>query len=473
MTRSMATEAAAAAGLTGATETSAALTTTRMTRRRLATQVAAGGTATAAMVLAGCTVGGAPASTAPSGALSGTFAFSVQNFQPTINIVERGITAFQQKYPGTKISYTPVAFGDMAAKTAAEVAGGSGHDGFHTYTGFWRGKDAASVMAPLTPTLFKKPELDQIFFSNVLVNAVWSKRPEVYIMPFACGVNGSMLIWNTNLAGASGVDPKGFTSLDQITQGAVKLTRKEGVDFKQAGMLVSSQTNLLMRWIIDQGGKFYDEQTNKWTWQTAEAERALQFISDVYDKHSVAWKVAPPDVKDALGEQRAAMMINGAFSISGYATSHPDTYLRLMDQPMPPFVAGKTPSYYEHEYSGYAISALLKPDDMKAKIGAAFYKEMLSPDGLIQRANEYSGAILAKGVYADPRFKDTKFGAIRAKLPDQVISKLKFMTMAVRPEEGQDFINKVINSQTSVKSALAEMQQQFQNKEDEARRNMR
>ena len=106
---------------------------------------------------------------------------------------------------------------------------------------------------------------------------------------------------------------------------------------------------------------------------------ALQWLSDVYDKHAVAWKQAPQP-GDALGEQRAAMVIQGAFAISGYLTSHKDTFPKLVDKPMPAIVPGKTPSYYEHEYSGYALSALLKPDDMKARIGAAFYKEMLTPD---------------------------------------------------------------------------------------------
>jgi ABC-type glycerol-3-phosphate transport system substrate-binding protein len=409
---------------------------------------------------------------ARSAELSGPFAFSVQNFQPTINIIERAIPTFQQKHPGVKITYTPLAFSDMAAKAAAEVAAGSGHDGFHTYTGFWRGTDAANVMLPLTPVLFKKPELEQMFFPNVL-GAVWSRKPETYIMPFAVGVNGSMLLWNSDLAARSGVDPRAFTSFDQITQGALKLTRKAGPDWQQAGLLPGSTTNLVMRWIIDQGGRFYDEKTFKWTWQTAEAERAVQTLLDFYDKHGVAWKQAPPEVKDALGEQRAAMIIAGAFSLSGYLTSHKDVYPKLVDQPLPAYVPGKAPNYYEHEYSGYALSALLKPDDPRARVGAAFYKEMLSPDSLIARANEYSGAILAKAVYADPRFKDTTFGPVRAKLPEQVISRMQFMTMAVRPEEAGQFLTKAVAGETSLKSALSEMQQFFQNREDEARQNMR
>ena len=450
-----------------------ALAGKRFTRRSVTTRLAAGAATLGMPAVLAASGAEAPTTTTPSGDLSGTFTFSVQNFQPTINIIDRAIPAFQKKFPNAKITYTPIAFGDMIAKTTAEIAAGSGNDGFHTYTGFWRGKDASSIMLPLTPQLFKKADLDQLFFANVLTNAVWSKKNEVFIMPFASSSNGSMLLWNDEMAKGSGVDPRTINSLDQMVQAGQKLTRKEGANISVAGLLPNSHTNLLMRWIIDQGGKFYDEQTNKWTWTTTEAERALQYIADFYDKYGVAWKTPPAEVKDALGEQRAAMIINGAFSLSGYLTSHPDTYKKLVDMPMPAFTPGKTPSYYEHEYSGYAISTLVKPDDVKAKIGAAFYKELLSVDALIGRANEYSGAILAKAVYTDPRFKDTTFGAVRAKLPEQIITKLKFMTMATRPEEGQEFITNVIQGKTSVKQALIEMQQQFQNKEDDAHRNMK
>jgi ABC-type glycerol-3-phosphate transport system substrate-binding protein len=437
-----------------------------VTRRGVMAGLAAG--AATGAILAGCAPSN-EAGRARSGELSGAFSFSVQNFQPTINIIEKAIPAFQQKYPGTKISYTPVPFGEMAQKVRAEIAAGSGHDGFHTYTGFWRGTDAANFMLPLTPVLFKRAELEQLFFPN-LFNAVWSRKPEVYIMPFAVGVNGSMLLYNVNILAGANIDPTRFTTLDAILDAARRLVIRDGPNITRAGLLAASQTNLVMRWIIDQGGRFYDEKTYKWSWQTVEAERALQWLVDLYDKHAVAWKQAPPDVKDGLGEQRAAMKIDGAFSLSGYAVSYPDT--RLADTAMPAFVAGKTPNYYEHEYSGYALSALLKPDDVRARIGAAFYRELLSPDWLIIRANEYSGAILAKAVYSDPRFKDTRFGAVRAKLPEQVISRMIFMTMAVRPETFQPYIDKVIRGEASIKSALAEAQQQFQAQEDEARRNM-
>jgi ABC-type glycerol-3-phosphate transport system substrate-binding protein len=232
-----------------------------MTRRR-ALGGLAGATVPASALLLGACAQGAPsagsAASGRSGDLTGTFTFSVQNFQPTINIIERAIPVFQQQHPGVSIKYTPVAFGEMATKVAQEIAAGSGHDGFHTYTGFWRGTDAANAMLPLTPVLFKKAELEQMFFPNVL-GAVWSKRAETYIMPFAVGVNGSMLLWNNELTQRDGVDPKTFTTLDQIAQGAVKLTRKAGPDWPQAGRRAHTTANQIMRRIIAQGGALDDE----------------------------------------------------------------------------------------------------------------------------------------------------------------------------------------------------------------------
>src|SRR5687768_7776590 len=84
------------------------------------------------VALAACGVGGGdgtPKETRPSG-LNGTFDFTVQSFQPTVNIIERAIPAFQEKNPGAKITFSQVAFSEMAAKTRTAVAAGAGPDGF-------------------------------------------------------------------------------------------------------------------------------------------------------------------------------------------------------------------------------------------------------------------------------------------------------------------------------------------------------
>jgi ABC-type glycerol-3-phosphate transport system substrate-binding protein len=218
---------------------------------------------------------------------------------------------------------------------------------------------------------------------------------------------------------------------------------------------------------VDQGGKFYDEKTNKWSWQTTEAERAFQWILDLYDKYNVAWRKQPDGIKDAMGEARSAMIIHGAYALSNYAKQYPD--VPLQDQPMPGFVPGKTPNYYEHEIAGYALSALLKPDDAKAKIGATFIKDLLSPEGARALANEYSGAILNYDVYTHPDFRKTKFAELRTDFVEKVIKRMFLPAPAASPGVGAQW-TKVLNGQLGIPAMLAELQQIHQTAEDEALR---
>lgn len=422
----------------------------------------------AAAVATGCNHTRAPVS-ARTGEFAGTFDFMVQNFQPTINVLERVIAKLHQQHPGLKITYAPTPFGEMATKHRTSVAAGSGPDGFHTYSSFWRGTDAATVMLALTPILFKRSELEQLFFSNVL-DSVWSRRREIYMLPFSDGVGAGMVVYNEPLLAAAGVDPRTFTTLDAVIAAARKLVVRESGTVTRAGWLPGAASSVVPRWILDQGGKFYDEQAFRWTWQTVEAERALQWILDLYNKHAVAWRQPPPGVRDALGEGHAAMHNTGAFAISQYRTSHPDT--KLADVPMPGFVTGKPPNYFTGGVSGWSLSPLLKADDAKARIGALLYRELATPDALVDRANEYSGALMARGVYTDPRFKQTRFAASRARFPEQVISKIKLMTMAADPGAVDGFVAKVVAGQLSIKASLAKMQQQFTAQEEERRRTM-
>ena len=136
-----------------------------------------------------------------------------------------------------------------------------------------------------------------------------------------------------------------------------------------------------MRWIIDQGGKFYDEKTFKWTWQTAEAERAFQWILDLYDKHGVAWQQARRTAsKTPWARQRAAMIIHGAYALSGYVKPLPRRTPSWSTSPCRLRPRQGAQLLRARVSAGYALSALLKPDDTKARIGAAFYSDLLSPD---------------------------------------------------------------------------------------------
>src|SRR5690242_20610671 len=137
----------------------------RHTRRRVLTYAAVA--APAAALGSACAVGGTPPPQRPA-ELSGTFDFFVQNFAPTVAIHERSIEDFKQVAPNAKLNLSSVAFGDMAAKATAVAAAGSGADGIHTYSDFWRGVDASSVMLPLTPLLMSRKDAEKIAVPTML-----------------------------------------------------------------------------------------------------------------------------------------------------------------------------------------------------------------------------------------------------------------------------------------------------------------
>jgi len=415
---------------------------------------------------AACSAGGNAPPRNPS-ELTGTFDFFVQNFAPTVAIHERSVEDFKQVAPQAKLTLSSVGFGDMAAKATAVAAAGSGADGIHTYSDFWRGVDASTVMLPLTPQLLSRKEAEKIAVPTML-DSVWSKKKEVYLIPQAVGVNGSHYQYNAQQLEAGGIDPKRLTTMDSIIEASVKLSRRAGVDVTHAGLLPTEGTTAVYSWIVDQGGKFYDEKTNKWSWQTGEAERAFRALLDLYDRHRVAWRTAPPGTTSAMGQGLASAQMVGPYSISGLWVSNPD--VKILDQPMPGFVNGKAPNYYLVGFSGMALSSALKPDSPSAKIGAAYYKFVYSAEQRIKtQANEYSGAILNYDVYSHPDFKKTKFAELRTDFPEKVIKRMFLPAPAASPGVAAQW-TKVLNGELGIPAMLAELQQVHQSAEDEALR---
>ena len=219
-------------------------------------------------------------------------------------------------------------------------------------------------MLPRTLRVFHRSELEKLTYANLL-NSVWAKTMRSTSCPtwWAWGArccSSTRPSWR-----APSVNPRSFTTLDAVLEGASKLVAREGPAITRAGLLVTQHAALnVYHWVLDQGGKFYDEKTHRWTWETVEAERALQWIIDTYDKHRY---VAGGPLRDpGRPGRRAATMMGGAFRLSDYALQYPD--VKIADLPLPSFVPGKPRNYYMPEIAGFSLP-ILKPDEPKAKLG--------------------------------------------------------------------------------------------------------
>ena len=379
-----------------------------MTRRRWGARTALGGGA--AVLLAAC---GERAERAPDAgpAPAATFEVLGHDSAVLVQVMDRATKTFNEKSPPARVVFTAIRQADVPTKIRAVIAAGSGPEGFYHTSSWWQGLDAGTITQPLTPNVFKRTELEQMSFAN-LFGALWSRSGEVHYIPYAVGLNATVLLYNQSHLATAGIDPRALTTLDAMLSAAGKLTQKEGGEIARAGMLLTYHTNLIQNWILDQGATFYDEKSSKWTWQTAAAERAFQWIVDVFDKHGLSWKQNPPGVANPQGEGRASTTLGqGAFAISSLVKSHPDT--KLADVPLPGFVSGKQPRYYLPSIAGFSVSRLLPPDDPKVKVGTAFYRQLYTLDSAIDFANDYSGAILIRGHVRRPSLQehDVRAGA--------------------------------------------------------------
>jgi hypothetical protein len=169
-----------------------------------------------------------------------------------------------------------------------------------------------------------------------------------------------------------------------------------------------------------------------------------------------------------MGQGTASAQMIGPYAISGLWVSHPD--VKILDQPMPAFVAGRQPNYYLVGFSGMALSSALRPDDSRAKIGAAYYKFLYTAENRIKtQANEYSGAILNDDVYTHPDFKSTKFAPVRQDFVEKVIKRTILPNPAANPGVDAQW-TKILTGQLGIPAALAELQQVHQTAEDESLR---
>ena len=199
---------------------------------------------------------------------------------------------------------------------------------------------------------------------------------------------------------------------------------------------------------------------------------------DVYDKLDVAWRPgqAPGGSPHPIVRGDQAMILGAhASSTSDLLASTPDA--PLWDAPLPSFVAGRAPHYYVPGFAGLSLAAALTPESPKARIGAALYRRVLSPEGSLVVADAYGGAILSRGLYDDPRFKETRFGALRATFAQQVLARTQMLNLVVAdsttPPEFRAAVQKALVGQASTRAVLAEVKQLFDAKEEAARRTLR
>lgn len=215
---------------------------------------------------------------------------------------------------GIKVIHTDsLSFAD---KLQTMFAGGDAPDVFYMYLEDFFGYASKGLLYPLDDYV-EEPEYDLDDFYSELVNA-FRYGGNLYGIPKDW--TDFVLYYNMDLFDAAGLDyPNETWTWEDFREAAIALTVDEDDDGKadQFGFLVEKWANWYYNWILQNGGKIFDESGN---WVFADAAyinknaEALQFLSDLINVDGAA-----PDVMASLqlGSQQAFMTEQAAMCMYG------------------------------------------------------------------------------------------------------------------------------------------------------------
>jgi len=148
-----------------------------------------------------------------------------------------------------------------------------------------------------------------------------------------------------------------FDDMDQLLDYAKKLTKKEGGKIVRSGLSFqeSNDPMFFYSYIVGLGGKFWDNNKQKFTLQTPEAKKALQFFYDIFYKYELD-STQVPDTMSALGQNLAAMGFMWPEFLPFAEKTYPDLHFDFIMKP--PIVKGK-PAIFSHTDT-WAIAVVKK-----------------------------------------------------------------------------------------------------------------
>ena len=230
-------------------------------------------------------------------------------FDPHVNGFTNVIEAFNKANPSIKVTLEPQpGQAEMTAKIRAALAAGKGDAAGFTTPGTtvfeFATTDTIQPVSPgvVTMAQVKKDFLPENFLQCNKNNAIWAIG--IPDPPGDCGI----LVNLDHLQEAGLSVPAKFDSIDQLLQYAKKLAKSEGGKLVRGGLSFqeSNDPNFVYSYIVENGGKFWDNDKQKFTLQTPQAKQVMQFFYDLFFTHKVD-ATNLPDTLSALSQNLTSM----------------------------------------------------------------------------------------------------------------------------------------------------------------------
>jgi arabinogalactan oligomer/maltooligosaccharide transport system substrate-binding protein len=279
--------------------------------------------------------------------VSGEVTVWIFAFPADVNSWKDVADGFSKKYPNIKLNVEAEhgSWDSWNAKKKAAIASKSGADVLMASNSEVYEWSVTKQILPLTPKLWSYEDAKKILWPGYILqsqvdNQVWGIGvPDV---PGDAGLIANLD--DLKEAGLERVDK--FTNTEQMLQYADKLTERDGAAIARAGLSMRDESNFatyLYSYIADQGGQFWDNDTQKFDFNTPEAKAAMRLIVDLFQKQKVD-DVKLPSALDGLFANRVAM----AYTWPGFMWPGFMPSTLNMGFIMKPSFSGTKPAIFSH-----------------------------------------------------------------------------------------------------------------------------
>ena len=394
----------------------------------------------------------------------------VMDFAPHVNGWNNVAEGFMKKYPNIKVTVEPQGGqGDMLAKYVASLSSKSGADIFTTPGNMVYEWSMTDQILPLTPKLWTYEDAKKALWPEYILQSQVGDQVWAFGIPDPPGDAG--LIANLDDLSAAGLEKVDkFASTEQMLEYADKLTKRDGDAITRAGLSAreSNFGTYIYSYIADQGGQFWNNDTQKFDFNTPEAKAAMQLIIDLFQKYKVDdYKL--PNALDGLLQDTVAMAYMWPEFMPFAQGAAPDLKMGFI---MKPAFSGDKPAIFSHAdtwsvvipaYTPNADQAYCVMQFLASEEGQLLFLDAnpgLSPLRDLVLNNEYYKT--GKGAYLAPVIAAMKAGNMRYFGPWLDGSTLQYDILYAN-------IDAMMNGQMSVEDGLKQLTDQMNSQVEQSR----
>jgi hypothetical protein len=388
----------------------------------------------------------------------------VMAFDPHVNGWKNVADGFAKKYPNMKINVEPQgAQADMLAKYVASLSSKSGGDIFTVPGNMIYEWSLTKQILPMSPKVMSYADAKKNLWPEYILQSQVDDTLWAAAIPDPPGDSG--LIVNLDDLKAAGLDKvEKFTNTQQMLDYAQKLTKKSGDTITRAGLSPreSNFGTYIYSYIADQGGTFWNNDTQKFDFTTPQAKASMQLILDLFQKYKVD-DPKLPNALDGLLQDTVAMAYMWPEFMPFAKGSAPDLNMGFI---MKPAFSGDKPAIFSHAdtwsvvipaYTKVPDQAYCVVDYLMSEEGQLLFLDAnpgLSPLRSLVLNNDYYKT--GKGAYLIPVIDAMKAGNMRYWGPWLDGSTLQYDILWAN-------IDAMINGQKTLDEGLQQLTDQMNN----------